>query len=352
MFGRSLAEANGGFKNMTHLELEGLVREHFGLPVVETVRQLDAGHINESAVVRTEDGDVVVQQLSTVAFTDPGAVMGNIELILERLLERNLSSLRFLRAVDGSWLAESGGRYWRCYRYLDGGATPPITTPEGAQSTARAFGRYAHAIDGLGLVEHVKGYHDFDRRIADLESAIATDSANRLGACEEVVAGLLATVDRVRLSSGFDAWREVPVRNVHNDAKGPNCVVGPTGARTVIDLDTTMPGTVLSDIGELVRSSTRHLLGATPAQLMSQIEAVNRGFLAAFRDPLEEAERQAMLLAGPLLTVENAGRFLADHLEGDIYYGVETAGENLDRAKVQLALAGRLIEAVEWATLG
>lgn len=337
---------------MTQAKVEDLVREHFGLAVYEIVRDLSAGHINQSSVVRTEDGDVVVQRLNDVAFSDLGAVMSNAERILNRLEQRNLAAMRFLRVVDGGWLAKTDDGLWRCYRYIDGAATPPVTTPEEAQSVARAFGRFAHAIDGLDLDEHVDGYHDFDRRIVDFEDSVSRDAANRVAGCEEVIEHLLATIDRVRLSSGFDAWKEVPVRNVHNDAKGPNCIVGPTGARTIIDLDTTMPGTLLSDVGELVRSSTRHLPGAGPEQLMAQIEAVNRGFHAAFREPFHDAERQAMLLAGPLLTVENAARFLADHFEGDVYYGASAPDHNLDRAKEQLALSLRLIDAIEWATLG
>lgn len=331
-------------------QIETLVREHFGLYVHAVVRELAAGHINVSSLVRTDDGDVVVQRLNEVAFSDPAALMSNTELILERLEERNLSGMRFLRTVDGGWLAEDGGDLWRCYRYIDGEATPPITTPEDAQSAARAFGRFAHAIDGLELTTHVKGYHDFDRRIAELDAAVAADESGRLETCGDAVDQIAATVDRLRLSSGFDAWQSAPTRNAHNDAKGPNCVVGPTGARTIIDLDTTMPGTVLSDIGELVRSSTRYLLDASPQDLMLQIEAVNRGFLAAFRETLESEERRAMLLAGPLLTIENAARFLTDHLQGDRYYGASEPGQNLARCEVQMALASRLIEAIEWAT--
>ena len=331
-------------------QLETLVHDHFGLYVHEVVRELAAGHINVSSLVRTEDGDVVVQRLNDVAFSDPNALMANTELILNRLEERNLSGMRFLRSVDGAWLAEADGGLWRCYRYIDGAATPPITTPEAAQAAARAFGRFAHAIDDLELVEHVQGYHDFDRRIGDLESAVAANKVDRLRSCEEIVESLLGAVDRLRLTSGFDSWRSAPIRNAHNDAKGPNCVVGPTGARTIIDLDTAMPGTVLSDIGELVRSSTRYLPEASSQDLMLQIEAVNRGFLAAFREALEPDERQAMLLAGPLLTVENAARFLTDHLEGDWYYGAQEPGQNLQRCEVQLALALRLIDAIEWAT--
>lgn len=332
-------------------QIETLVREHFGLAVHEVVRELAAGHINQSAVVRCEGGDIVVQRLHHVAFSDFAALMTNTERILDRLVERSLATMRYLRTVDGGWLAEADGGVWRAYRFIDGAATPPIRTPEEAQATARAFGRFAHAIEGLALVEHVPGYHDFDRRIADLEKSVADDAANRLSQSEPVVEQILATVDRLRLSSGYAAWREAPVRNAHNDAKGPNCVVGVGGERTIIDLDTTMPGTVLSDVGELVRSSTRHLPSASPEVLMSQIEAVNRGFLAAFRQPFEAQERQAMLLAGPLLTVENAARFMADHLDGDPYYGAESPGQNLDRSAAQLALALRLIEAIEWSTL-
>ena len=66
-------------------QLETLVRDHFGLRVHEVVRELAAGHINVSSLVRTEDGDVVVQRLNDVAFSDPDALMANTELILNRL---------------------------------------------------------------------------------------------------------------------------------------------------------------------------------------------------------------------------------------------------------------------------
>ena len=83
---------------------------------------------------------------------------------------------------------------------------------------------------------------------------------------------------------------------------------------------------------------------------MGQIEAVNRGFLAGYGGELSEAESAAMLLAGPLLTAENAVRFLTDHLLGDIYYGAAAPGHNLERAKQQLALAAAQIGAIESAT--
>ncbi len=181
---------------------------------------------------------------------------------------------------------------------------------------------------------------------------VAGDELGRSSDCAAVIEDLVAMVDRLRLSSGYDAWREAPIRNAHNDAKGPNCIVGPTGARTIIDLDTSMPGTVLSDIGEMIRSSTRSLMGESPSTYMAQIEAVNRGFLAGYGADLTKAERDAMLLCGPLMAIENSVRFLADHLSGDKYYGASSPNQNLDRAIAQLELGKRLVEAIEWATTG
>ncbi len=328
-----------------------LAADLFGLEPIGAARVVDAGNINRTAVISTKDGDFVLQDINTAIFTDPDALMSNAEKIVERQRAVNLATIELVTTVSGALTAPFEGSLWRCYCFVEGEATPPIENRDDAQSTARAFGRYAKAVDGLGLVEHLVNYHDFDGRVSAFADAIELDAVGRLERCEQYVDELLAMVDRMRVTSAFAAWREVPVRNAHNDAKGPNCIIGKSG-RTIIDLDTTMPGTVLSDIGELVRSSTRSLTEAGPDELMAQIASVNRGFLAGYGDELTDAENASMLLAGPLLTVENAVRFMADHLAGDTYYGAASIDQNLDRAVIQLRLAERLVEAIELATSG
>lgn len=337
---------------MTGKQLERLATERFGLRPTAPLRTMHAGNINRTVVVDTDDGAVVLQEMNVDVFSNPKALMSNTAKILERQREHNLPALSFLRTAEGEWLADLDGIPWRCYRFVDGDACEPILTADDAQRTARAFGRFARAVDGLELIEHMDGYHDFDARIGAFEEAVHADELDRADYCSATIEDLLAVVDRLRLSNGYGALKSVPVRIAHNDAKGPNCVVGPTGSRTIIDLDTTMPGTVLSDIGELVRSSTRNLPLASPEQLMGQIEAVNRGFLAGYGADLTPGERDAMLLAGPLMASENAARFLADHLSGDKYFGADSPNQNLDRAQAQLHLGHRLIAAIEWATVG
>lgn len=326
-----------------------LARRHFGLDLVADATSMHSGNINTSARLPTTEGDFVLQRLNRSVFTDAAGLMKNAELIVDRLRNHNIATLEFRRTTDGDALAEEEGVIWRCYRYVDGHATSVITSVEDAQATARAFGRYAAAIGDMSLIEHLPGYHDFDARFAAFEHAVDEDVANRLAECSRTVEALIHTVDRLRLSPSFDAWREAPTRNAHNDAKAPNCVVATGGRRTIIDLDTTMPGTILSDVGELVRSSTRGVVGHGPEAMMSQIEAVNRGFLGGFGADMADAERSGMLIAGPLMATENAVRFLADHLAGDPYYGASSEGENLERAQTQLTLAAEQIEAIEFA---
>lgn len=59
---------------------------------------------------------------------------------------------------------------------------------------------------------------------------------------------------------------------------------------------------------------------------------------------LTDSERDLLPLAGPLMTFEAALRFLTDHLAGDVYFRVDHPGQNLARARAQLALLERLNE--------
>ena len=71
--------------------------------------------------------------------------------------------------------------------------------------------------------------------------------------------------------------------------------------------------------------------------------ALASGYLEGVGPALTPAERGALVLAGPLLTLMNAVRFLTDHLEGDGYFAIERTSHNLDRARAQLRLAERML---------
>jgi hypothetical protein len=51
-----------------------------------------------------------------------------------------------------------------------------------------------------------------------------------------------------------------------------------------------------------------------------------------------------LVLAGRIITLEQAVRFLTDFLTGDQYYRTTRPGQNLDRARTQLRLFDSLTE--------
>ena len=116
----------------------------------------------------------------------------------------------------------------------------------------------------------------------------------------------------------------------------------------MIDLDTTMAGHVGYDVGELVRTVATHAPedarddSAVDFDL-ELLDALASGYLGA--GPwVTRAEIDAMALGGPLMAVENALRFLADHVAGDRYFATSRAGQNLDRCRTQLRLTELTLE--------
>jgi aminoglycoside phosphotransferase (APT) family kinase protein len=143
----------------------------------------------------------------------------------------------------------------------------------------------------------------------------------------------------------------VPVRIAHNDAKLANVLLDERSGEPlcVVDLDTVMPGSALYDFGDLVRSVTSPSL--EDEEDLSQVgvrvplfEALARGYLEAVGAVLTSVERDQLVFAGRLITLEQAVRFLTDHLEGDRYYRIARPGHNLMRARTQLRLLESLTE--------
>jgi hypothetical protein len=139
---------------------------------------------------------------------------------------------------------------------------------------------------------------------------------------------------------------------IHGDTKIENFLFckDTYNVKSLIDLDTIVPGTWLSDWGDMVRSLV-NVAGETEEDLANVVvcretyETVTRGFLSAAGN-IPPQELSLMVDAVISITLELGARFLADYLRGDTYFGV-TEGHrdlNLTRAAVQLSLAQSLMD--------
>lgn len=120
----------------------------------------------------------------------------------------------------------------------------------------------------------------------------------------------------------------------------------------VVDLDTVMPGLVLYDFGDMVRTTTSRTaedevyLDRVELEL-PMFEALVRGYLGATKGFLTPAERSLLVLSGKLITFTIGIRFLTDYLQGDTYFRVHREQHNLDRCRRQFRLIQSMNEREE-----
>ncbi len=317
---------------------------------------LSGGHIHRTWSVTTADGrGYVVQELNAQVFRDLSACEENLRRIDDLFhlgdQRRDITIPRHLRTeTAGLHASLPDGSVWRGTCRVERSSAPQaVRTTDDASVVARAFGTFATALRSLPggpLRGTIPRFHDFEWRIDQLREARLADRTGRASGISRDLSDAAALADE--LLEPAEAIAANATHAVHNDAKVTNllCDRATGAARAVVDLDTTMPGSALVDLGELIRSGASDR--AEDADDLEAIEVrwpVIEALIDGFRDRYEfsTAEMPLIRYAGPVLAVENGMRFLADHLNGDAYFRIDRPGQNLDRARTQFRLAVELL---------
>ena len=129
----------------------------------------------------------------------------------------------------------------------------------------------------------------------------------------------------------------------HCDTKVNNMLFDEQGRPLcIVDLDTVMPGFVLSDFGDFMRTAANTGLEDDPNLdnihvNMDVFDAYTRGYLreATFLTPLE---KELLPYGCRRMSYMQAVRFLTDYLNGDTYYKIQYNEHNLVRTRAQIRL--------------
>ncbi len=329
---------------------------------------LTGGHIHDTYLVTYEDGGrhrrFIHQRINQHVFRDPVRLMENVQRVTDHLrarLERERVPqiarhvLTLIRARDGlPYCMDAADAYWRTYVHIEGARTQAtVDSPALARDAAAAFGNFVRLLadlPGPRLHETIPHFHDSARRLEELRQSADADACQRAAAARaeidfafenEAIVHMLACLPRGQL----------PERVVHNDTKIDNVLFDAASdeALCVIDLDTVMPGSVLYDFGDLVRSAVS--ASREDTRELSQVcvrlpifEALVQGYSDALMSLLTEQERDLLALAGKLVAFEVGIRFLSDYLQGDVYFKTRYPKHNLERARNQFKLVRSMQE--------
>ncbi len=330
--------------------------------------EIPSGHINTTykAVYRKKDGtedSYILQRINDYVFKDPAAVIRNVEKVTRHI---NWKVLRRMKDSAGQTLnlypARGGRNYidipgdgiWRCYNYLSGTHTYDVVeNTRQAYQAGYAFGSFQDLISDMNpgdIVETIPNFHHTRQRYNRLMEVVAEDPKGRLASClaeVEFIKAREADVDRLL---DLQAQGVLPTRITHNDTKINNVMLDEDTDKAVcvIDLDTVMPGLVLYDFGDMVRTVTppneEDEEDLTKVRMrMGMFQSIVDGYLDAAHEFLTTAEIEQLAFSGKLITLEIGIRFLTDYLEGDQYFKTSKPAHNLIRCRTQL----KLVECIE-----
>lgn len=337
------------------------------------VKPFGSGHINETYAVYVGDGAgdlrYVIQRINTTVFKNPREVMENIFGVTEYLRQRILArggdadreTLNYLTTKTGAYYFEdTQGSPWRCYHYIQNSVCiESVRNPMDFYQSARSFGAFLRELENYPattLHETIEKFHDTRKRYQDFEIALERDVKNRAQDCAAEIAFVHAHQADCSVLMDLQEQGKLPVRVTHNDTKLNNILFDETSGQglCVIDLDTIMPGLALNDYGDSIR------FGASTAPEdepdtdkvhfdITLFEAYTKGYLETAGGALTKTEKQYLVWGAKLMTLECGMRFLTDYLQGDVYFKVSRATQNLQRARTQFKLVQEMEQA--WAQM-
>ena len=338
------------------------ILEGFGLDnSAYRIEKHGSGLINNTFRLHHQSGDAkkdfILQRINTHVFKNPYVIVQNHRNASD-YLARHHPEYYFLAPVpakDGRDLFEWKGDYWRMLPYVaHTHSVNEADNPKQAYEAARQFGRLAHNLSGVEMDNFrpsIPNFHNLTLRYSDFQNAVNNANEERRERSAELIEAferysqIPITYEELKTDQNF------PDRLMHHDTKINNVLLDDITNEgvCVIDLDTLMPGKLISDLGDMVRTYVSPVSEeeADFSQIMIRddyYEALMRGYLPELGETLTSTEKEMLFYAGQFMIYMQGIRFLTDYLNGDIYYPVRYLMHNFNRAKNQLTLLQRLNE--------
>ena len=282
------------------------------------------GHINDTLKVTNEKGEIkyVLQRINHLIFTNVDMLQNNIHVVtthirkkLEEKGETDIDRkvLTFLPTKDGKKYYFDGDSYWRVCLFIPRSKSYEEVTPELSYEAGKAFGDFQTMLSDIPegtLGETIPDFHNMEFRLRQFHEAVAANPAGRLEEVKDLVEEIEKRAEAMCIQER---------------------------------LDTVMPGFVLSDIGDFIRTGAN--TGAEDDENLDNVnvnmeifKAYTRGYMEKAKAFLTPTEIKLLPYGGRLLTYMQTVRFLTDYINGDTYYKIHSPKHNLIRTKAQFKL--------------
>jgi hypothetical protein len=322
-----------------------------------TVKPLRQGLINESFKISSQSSheSFLLQRINRKVFADPEKVQQNYiaiwKYITSEYIDFYLPEPKYFTDTD-SLFCDSLNNYWRVFEFVENSYTPKSIRSQIAKETACVFAEFTACLkkfEEKQLHIVIPDFHNLALRFRQFQESCASLIKERVEKASTLIDQLKS---RERYASFYDVItesEEFPRRIMHHDAKLSNVLYDKADGKLIcpVDFDTTMPGYFFSDVGDMIRTMSctvdENSIEFNKITVRRKFyRAIISGYLEAMENLLTPSEKKYIHYSGLILTYMQALRFMADYLNGDVYYKITHDEQNLDRAKNQFTLLQRL----------
>ncbi|MGA3013390.1 MAG: aminoglycoside phosphotransferase family protein [Bacteroidales bacterium] len=330
-----------------------------------SARRIGTGHINDTYKIETHTPNLsfVLQRINSSVFKDIPGLMKNIEIITQHIENKIISgdpdatSFSMLKLISTnnqkSIFYDEFGDYWRLYNFIEGTESIDVVeNTELAYKGGKAFGLFQQLTSDIPieiLKETIPLFHDVDMRLERFYKTIHEDPEDRVKKLSREIRFVKEREMEMKTIKNLVKEGKIPIRVTHNDTKFNNILFDrDKNAVCVVDLDTVMPGSILYDFGDAIRTGVNRVnedekdLEKVGIEL-NLFRAYSEGYLEQAGKILNKAEISHLAFSAKYMTYLIGLRFLTDYLDGDHYYRIKHPNHNLQRARSQF----RFLESME-----
>ena len=306
------------------------------------ISQVKNGLINQTFLIKNKIDDYILQKVNHHVFSNPKCIHDNYEIARSALINSSYSKelLFFLKDKNNLELVFYENEFWRMSKRIIGRTHEVCNSEVMAYDSAQVLAEFHQGLINVsGINESISRFTDFEYRIEQFNKALSNGSVARLKKAKDLI-GLIESNLKV-IENYLKIEKYIPLRIIHGDPKVSNFLFDEKTRRVnaLIDLDTLMPGSILYDFGDMVRSFANLQKEDTSIEARcfseSIYESLLKGYSTIGKDFLSSVELEQLPSSVLVVSLIQGIRFLTDYINHDIYYQVDFPEQNLYRSENQ-----------------
>ena len=315
------------------------------------ITPINSGLINSTYKVEFKKSVFILQKVNQFVFKDPILIQENYKEVLKQFAVSSYSKkqLEFLESNSNLELVHYNNTFWRMSKFIKGKTYDVCKSLEMSHSAAKSLAEFHFVLNNLDynrINEPIKDFCNFNHRIQQYRESTVHGDSNRLKNTQNLMGEIESNLKYIH--DYIEIEKDIKKSIIHGDPKVSNFLFDDKTHKviSIIDIDTIMPGCILFDFGDMVRSFANN--SYEDSQIKERIfnpdiyNALKEGYLSKANEFLSPIEKESLDLSALTVALIQCIRFLTDYYNLDVYYQVNEAEHNLKRAINQFSFFNEL----------